>query len=879
MPNLAISAPRRSRLGIRGKVIGLGLAAVLIPSLLLLATGAWQSGEFNARAQTESQALVDADVDDITSGVYNMVRAQDESVRAQVDHNLQVASYVLDDLGGVGPVEGEATWTAVNQATGEPVEVTLPRFGIGGAWLGQSTDPDVETAGVDTIKGLVGGEVTIFERMNDAGDMLRVATTVTTEEGVRAVGTYIPAIAADGTPSAVVEAVLAGETYHGTATVVGQAFVTAYAPITAPDGSVVGMTFVGVRQESVEALRQAILDTTVGDSGYVFVIGGKGDDAGHYIVSAGGKRDGEDIMELTAADGSFPIKEIVAAGIALKPGEHAEVTYPWQNQGETEPRVKFARLAYYEPWDWIIGASAYQDDFTSVTDNLNDGRTQMLAMFVLMALVSIVVVTVMSVLFSRGLIRRIRAVQASLASLAADDAVALDVGLRALADNDLQVPAHASTQALPGLGGDEVGQMASTANELLERLGSTMGSYEEARGSLAGLIAEVKDASVMVSRTAGQLTEAAGQTGDATSQVASTMQQVASGAREQAESAHGTSVAVAQLHGVIAKVGERAGDTSRKVAVASGRIEQMSAAINDAAGASAHVGTVSDGAAEAAGKGLDAVGKTADGMVRIRSAMELSAAKVAELGAKGDQIGAIVETIDDIAEQTNLLALNAAIEAARAGEMGKGFAVVADEVRKLAERSGRATKEIASLIAEVQKGTSDAVAAMSAGSAEVEQGSRLAVENRAALDEIATAVTATKTAVGRITGSVDAMAKASSSVVEAMDEIARISAETTEASVTMTAGAESVAGSVGSMAAVSEENSAAAEQVSAATQEMSAQAEEVVSSAAALSEMAARLDELVARFRLDDGPAATGSGSGAKGSRTPVAGQRRPRAA
>ncbi len=509
-----------------------------------------------------------------------------------------------------------------------------------------------------------------------------------------------------------------------------------------------------------------------------------------------------------------------------------------------------------DAWDAVSSASKTWEAAILAQSDATSAAAATTYQFGVMLVIGLLVLAVVvgfavGLLISYRIRRDVHAVRATLTTLADETASDLADAMASLAANDLTATVRPSVAEIAQYGSDEIGDVAAATNVLVARLGETIRSYESARVQMSATIGEVRDAAAAVSATSSQLNQAAAESGGATQTISRTIQQVAAGAADQARAASDTGASAHELTAVIDQVRASASETSRRVEEAAAAVEATARAVGRAELASEQMDPYTARVSDAVSHGARSVNDAAAGMGRIQAAVEATAVKVTELGAKSDQIGAIVETIDDIAEQTNLLALNAAIEAARAGEQGKGFAVVADEVRKLAERSSRATKEIAALIGEVQTGTEEAVEAMQTGAAEVTAGSRLAEESATALREISDAAAARDVVLGGVFEALKEIRDASSQVVTASDAIAAIASQTNEAAERMTSSATTVAHSVESIAAVSEENSAASDEVSAATQEMSAQAHHVVSSADQLARMAGSLDALVARFRTD----------------------------
>ena len=388
---------------------------------------------------------------------------------------------------------------------------------------------------------------------------------------------------------------------------------------------------------------------------------------------------------------------------------------------------------------------------------------------------------------------------------------------------------------------DEIGELARTFNNMVDYLREmaavsqaiaggdlsteinprsqrdTLGNaFREMTVGLRALVKSVRDSAAQVASGSNQVASASDDSAKVSVQAASAIDEVTSTMHEMSINVQNM-VKSTQLQ-------------SSNVSETSASIDQMVASIQRVADTAKVLLDISQRSRDEVHGGITTMEKATDGLNRINSAIVSSAEIISVLGQRADDIGKIIEVIDDLAEQTNLLALNAAIEAARAGEHGLGFAVVADEVRKLAEKSAQSTREISDLIQSIQKEARRAVENMEKSTSVVNEGLTLGGDLSGSLKKISNVVAEVYKFAQEIGAATNEQSRGSSQIGKATTRLNEITHEINSSVEEQASGAQAVVRSMEKMRELVQRSSSGSTELAASSEQMSKMARSMLES-------------------------------------------------
>jgi methyl-accepting chemotaxis protein len=357
---------------------------------------------------------------------------------------------------------------------------------------------------------------------------------------------------------------------------------------------------------------------------------------------------------------------------------------------------------------------------------------------------------------------------------------------------------------------DEVGQMARSFQEMIANLNRIVGQVRSMSQAVASEAERIRMGTEQMAIASQTQEDAVDRTSRSMEEMAASIAQVAGNAQSLSVGVETTSSSIEEMAASIQQVAHNSDFLSEAVSQSSASIEEMAAAIRQVALNVREAEGVAEQSSGVAHEGRQAVDQTISGMQRITSVMTDVVTVIEGLGQRSAEIGEIVSVIDDIAEQTNLLALNAAIEAARAGEHGRGFAVVADEVRKLAERSSKATGEIATLIKGIQRETEKAITSTQQGEKAIDEGTQLANAAGTTLAQMVSSSNRVSALMGQIALAAEEQTKAAAQITEAMERMNGLTGQVAMATREQAKGSEQIVEAIDSMSRMTSQVSTAA---------------------------------------------------------------------
>lgn len=650
-------------LRLKHKIITLAVISALFPVVVMSTMTILQKKKLQDVVKKEISELTVENIRNVAIGVNKVCESTNNLLMDKVSTEINLALELLNKNGGLNlSTTSKIRWDAVNQFTKHVSEVTLPEMFIGNIPLDKNKDFTKPTPVVDEVKKLMGGTCTIFQRINEQGDMLRIATNVEDVDGRRAIGTYIPTINPDGKKNPVIATLISGNTFKGKVYLLKSWYVAQYEPIKDKHGEIIGCIYSGVKIEAVQSVKKVIQSTTIGKTGYAAILGATGENKGHYIISKDAARDGEDILDSMDANGKYFIKEMVENSVKLKDGEIGFSSYMWKNPEDPAPREKTAAYIYFEPWDWVIIATMYNDDYYAMYNELGNRINLLLYSVITGGIIFLILAALVAWIIGDRISKPITKISEIAKLIASGDLCSAMKGFKhfsGITAETGELDESVFSQK------DETGKLITSIVTMTKNLNSLVGEVQKATINLVSTATEIAASSKEQEVTVNELSASSNEIVTSSKQISSTSQ---------------------HLVATMDEVSEASGNTARL--------------------------------AEAGRVGLNKMEKS---MEQLATATSSISSKLSIINEKTSNINNVVTTITKVADQTNLLSLNAAIEAEKAGEYGKGFSVVAREIRRLADQTAVATLDIIKMVREMQSAVSSGVMGMDKFSDEVRQ--------------------------------------------------------------------------------------------------------------------------------------------------------------
>ena len=418
-----------------------------------------------------------------------------------------------------------------------------------------------------------------------------------------------------------------------------------------------------VKAQIKDSLRRMILSKRIGETGYVYVLGTRGEDKGHYIISHKGERDGENIWSATDARGHMFIQSIIEKAIAAKPGATVTERYSWKNKGEREARMKVARCIYYAPWDWVICAGAYEDEIDATAQSIRRSFASMVTDVSVCSLLLLLLGGGAAFFLARSITKPI-----------GKNTKVLDEGAEQVASASEQL--SASSQSLAECASEQAAGIVQISASLSQMATMTRDNASKA-DEVNGLMGETRRVVVDANRSMAALIksmEDIGKAGDETSKIIKTIDEIAFQTK------------LLALNATVE--GARAGKAGAGFSVVAEEVRKLALRAAEAAKITANliegtIGKVKDGSEQAS--------TTQKAFFKVAGSAERIGALVGQIAvASNEQSEGIREINRALEEEDKTVQLNAASAEETAG--------VAEEMFRQAEEMRRTASDLSVLV-------------------------------------------------------------------------------------------------------------------------------------------------------------------------------------